>query len=78
MLTSQQEVSDQLFDRECCSRTMVSDHCNKLKMKTSIELLKLADQRIESNNIHVIGSDSNNRISVYAIEVITTLEGERK
>jgi hypothetical protein len=30
--------------------------------------------RIESNNSHIIGPDSNNRISVYAIEVIMTLE----
>jgi hypothetical protein len=33
---------------------------------------------IESNNIHVIGSDSNNRISVYAIEVLTASDGESK
>jgi hypothetical protein len=33
---------------------------------------------IESNNIHVTGFDSNNRISVYAIKVLTTLEDERK
>ena len=29
-------------------------------------------ERIESNNIHIIGSDSNNRISVYAISTILT------
>lgn len=33
---------------------------------------------IESNNSHIIGPDFNNRISVYAIEVIITLEGETK
>jgi hypothetical protein len=33
---------------------------------------------IESNNIHVIGSDSNNRIIVYAIEVLTASDGESK
>jgi hypothetical protein len=33
---------------------------------------------IESNNIHVIGSDSNNRISVYAIEVLMASDGESK
>ena len=34
--------------------------------------------RIESNNSHIIGPDSNNRISVYAIEVITDVEAERE
>jgi len=33
---------------------------------------------IESNSCRIIGSDSNNRFSVYAIEVLTTIEGERK
>jgi hypothetical protein len=33
---------------------------------------------IGSNNIHVIGPDSNNRISVYAIEVLTASDGESK
>jgi hypothetical protein len=33
---------------------------------------------IGSNNIHVIRSDFNDRISVYAIEVLTASDGESK
>ena len=33
---------------------------------------------IGSNNIHVIGSDFNDRISVYAIEVLTPSDDESK
>jgi hypothetical protein len=49
MLTSQQEVIQLLFNRQCCSR--IADHAIRSlqqtqDVKTSIELLKLADHRL--------------------------------